>query len=292
VIIVQFWKRFGEAGKVCILNEESFTVKYIHKQRIHEIFNKYHDPWYLFLDPLEFVHGLCGKENREIGGLLCSVLAYGRVEQIKKSITKVFNVTGPDLNRFCKDVPFKEKKRAFNGLKHRFNTGADIAILFECASCVIKRYGSIESFFANGYRISDTTVKQALDTFARSMRLMGKQIYRNGSDTFAFFFPAPSSGSTCKRLNMYLRWMVRRSDGIDLGLWKSIPPAKLVMPVDTHVAAIAAGLGLTRRKTVDWSMAEEITAALRRCDPLDPVRFDFSLCRTGMVDFRALRNVA
>jgi uncharacterized protein (TIGR02757 family) len=85
---------------------------------------------------------------------------------------------------------------------------------------------------------------------------------------------------------MFLRWMVRRNDGIDLGLWSDVDPAMLIMPVDTHVASIARTLKLTVRKTADWRMAEEITAALKKINPSDPVKYDFSLCRTGMMDFR------
>jgi len=146
--------------------------------------------------------------------------------------------------------------------------------------------------FLRGFEGSDKTVKRALDGFSGEMLDLSQKIYPAQEKSFEFFFPAPCNGSTCKRLNMYLRWMVRRSDGIDLGIWKNVMPAALIMPVDTHVAAVAARLGLTSRKTVDWAMAEEITDALRLLDPDDPVRFDFSLCRAGMVDFRPLRNAA
>jgi uncharacterized protein (TIGR02757 family) len=262
------------------------------KQCVERIFKQYHNPDFLCLDPLEFVHRLFGRENREIGGLVCSALAYGRVEQIRKSVSRALEITGPDLNGFCRDVPFQAKRRAFDGFIHRFNSGTDVALLLECASYAIKQHGSIEGMFLTGYSKSDKTVKRALDAFALAMRAAAQRIYPARQGGFAFFFPVPGHGSTCKRLNMYLRWMVRRGDGIDLGIWKKIPPAALVMPVDTHVAAVAVRLGLTRRKTIDWAMAEEITDALRRLDPDDPVRFDFSLCRSGMVGFRTLRNAA
>ena len=99
---------------------------------------------------------------------------------------------------------------------------------------------------------------------------------------FPFLFPSPSSGSACKRLCMYLRWMVRPDDGIDLGLWQSIPPAKLLIPVDAHIQRICRMLGFTSRKQADWKMAMEITAALRGLDPLDPVKYDFSICHIGI----------
>jgi uncharacterized protein (TIGR02757 family) len=263
------------------------------KQCIEQIFKRYHSPSFLWLDPLEYVKGLAGRENREIGGLVCSSLAYGRVEQIRKSISRVLEITGSDLNIFCRQVPFREKQRAFKGFIHRFNTGADVALLLECADRALKQYGSIEGMFLKNYDKSDRTVKGALDAFARSMRTLGQTISPSGRRSgFTFFFPAPGQGSTCKRLNMFMRWMVRRNDGIDLGIWENVIPSALVMPLDTHVASAAARMGLTRRKTVDWTMAEEITDALRLIDPDDPVRFDFSLCRAGMVDFRIMRKAA
>jgi uncharacterized protein (TIGR02757 family) len=91
---------------------------------------------------------------------------------------------------------------------------------------------------------------------------------------------------------MFLRWMVRKNDGIDCGVWAGVPASKLVMPVDTHIAAVSAGMGITKRKTVDWVMAEEITATMRTMYPDDPVRCDFSLCRAGMIDFRNIRKAA
>jgi uncharacterized protein (TIGR02757 family) len=268
------------------------TVNKKQKQSVQRIFEQYHSPEFLRLDPLECVQGLAGRESREIGGLFCSALAYGQVEQIRKSISRVLEITGLNLGDFCREVPFKEKKKAFGGFRHRFNSGADVALLLECASLAIGQHGSIEGMFLVGFERADKTVKRALDTFARKMLDLSKKICPVQDKGFSFFFPAPSHGSTCKRLNMYLRWMVRHGDGIDLGIWKNVSPASLIIPVDTHVAAVAASLGLTRRKTVDWAMAEEITESLRRIDPDDPVRFDFSLCRAGMVGFRTLRKAA
>jgi uncharacterized protein (TIGR02757 family) len=267
-------------------------VDHDRKKIIEGIFEQYHRPCYLGLDPLEFVHRFVGRRNREIGGLICSVLAYGRVEQIRKSIAAVLNITGLDLNRFCGEVSYPDKKKVFRGFVHRFNDGVDIAVLLECVRRVLSRYGSIEEFFADGIDESDKTIKRALDGFVSRITETACGITVTRRPSFSFFFPSPCNGSACKRLNMYLRWMVRKNDGIDLGIWKSVHAARLVMPVDTHVAGAARRLGLTQRKTADWVMAEEITDALRHIDPNDPVRFDFSLCRAGMVGFRTLRNAA
>lgn len=97
-----------------------------------------------------------------------------------------------------------------------------------------------------------------------------------------FLFPFPSKGSPCKRLNLFLRWMVRNGDGVDLGIWDDIPKNKLVIPLDTHISRAANYLSLTNRKNPSWNMAREITEALRKIDPDDPVRFDFSLCHLTM----------
>jgi uncharacterized protein (TIGR02757 family) len=98
-----------------------------------------------------------------------------------------------------------------------------------------------------------------------------------------YFFPRPSAGSACKRLNLFLRWMARR-DEVDLGAWRSIPPSKLIVPLDTHVIRLGRCLRLTRYTSPGWKMAAEITASLRAIDPVDPVRFDFSLCHVGMMN--------
>jgi uncharacterized protein (TIGR02757 family) len=97
-----------------------------------------------------------------------------------------------------------------------------------------------------------------------------------------YFFPRPSAGSACKRLNLYLRWMVRR-DEVDLGVWARVSPGKLIVPLDTHVIRLGRCLRLTRYTSPGWKMAAEITASLRRLDPADPVRFDFALCHLGMM---------
>jgi uncharacterized protein (TIGR02757 family) len=98
-----------------------------------------------------------------------------------------------------------------------------------------------------------------------------------------YFFPRPAAGSACKRLNLFLRWMVRQ-DAIDLGVWKGVSPARLVVPLDTHVIRLGRCLRLTRYQSPGWKMAADITAALRRIDPGDPVRYDFSLCHVGMMN--------
>jgi uncharacterized protein (TIGR02757 family) len=252
----------------------------------------YHDPSYLRYDPLEFVRRMRGRENREIAGLMFSSIAYGRVEQIRASIRNILAVTGAELFRFAVDTPLAKKVRLFAGVKHRFNTGTDFAVLLECAARAQLRYGSLETLFCEGLRQSHPTVEQALDVFALHLRAQAAKTRGARSRYFDFLLPSPSSGSACKRLTLFLRWMVRPDDGIDLGEWKRVSASQLVMPVDTHVAAVSRSLGITSRRTADWAMSREITSVMRTVCPHDPVKYDFSLCRTGMIDFRNITAAA
>ncbi len=262
------------------------------KGKLDAVFGEYHHPKYLRYDPLEYVRRMRGKPNREAGGLLCSSLAYGRVEQIRASIENVLAITGDDIGRFCVAVPMAKKIKALSSIKHRFNTGRDIALLLECIGRAMERNGSLEAVFCEGLGAGDRTIRPALESFVISLKSGLTSTVITAPSSFHFLLPLPSLGSTCKRLNMFLRWMVRPEDGIDLGEWTRVPASTLVMPVDTHVAAVSRRLGITRRKTVDWAMAEEVTAVMRKLYPHDPVRCDFSLCRTGMIDFRTPAKAA
>lgn len=253
------------------------------KKKLESIYVQYHSVRYLNTDPIQCVHRFESSGDREIAGLVASVLAYGRVEIIIRNCLNLFEKTGFALADFVKESSFEEKKKLFKGFKHRFNDYIDIAVLLECVSQVIKEYGTIESLFASA---KSQCMKESLNYFTNFFKSRGMKLAGSSKKSFEYFFPSPESGSACKRLNMYLRWMVRPADSIDFGIWKCVSPSILIIPVDTHIAQIAHRLGLTVRKNADWLMAEQITQNLRRIDPEDPVRFDFSMCRVGMVDFR------
>jgi uncharacterized protein (TIGR02757 family) len=155
---------------------------------------------------------------------------------------------------------------------------------------MMEESGSIGEFFLKGYDTStESPIKRALNTFTGNvLSLDSAAVYgqkRLGDKAgVRYFFPAPSNGSACKRLNLYLRWMVRPADGLDLGLWTKVDPADLIIPIDTHLGRISRNLGLTKRKSADWKSAEEVTARLARLDPADPLKYDFALCRLGILD--------
>ena len=241
-------------------------------------------------DPLEFVHRFAEPRDQEIAGLIASSLAYGRVDQIKKSIDRVMEIM--DWSPYAFTVNFRPQRdvKRFIGFVHRFNSGEDVACLISFARQMIEESGSIGGFFMRGVDHDEGSIKGAISRFtAAVLALDSKLIYGKRQlpekAGVRFFFPSPKNGSPCKRLNLYLRWMVRRGDNIDLGLWRDVNPATLIIPLDTHIARISRNIGLTTRRSADWRMAEEITANLVRLDPEDPVKYDFALCRLGILDY-------
>ncbi len=238
------------------------------------------------MDPLICVHQFQDAQQIELVGLIASCLSYGRVEQIISSIDTILKIVDNDLHSFITKTDIIEKRRAFLGFKHRFNTGNDISLLLESLKYIFTNYGTIQNLFYKSVHEGENNIKNALIHFTSEIKKHAQKINRGRSKSFEYLLPSPLSGSACKRLNMYLRWMVRENDGIDFGIFNKIAPSLLVIPVDAHIAKIAQQMHLCTRKSPDWKMAEEITETLRSVDAKDPVKFDFSLCRYGMKKIR------
>lgn len=254
---------------------------------LDDIYAQYHHPRYLVLDPLVCVRKFGGQDSREAVGLLAASLAYGRVEIIIRNINAIINIMGDDPVGFIKNTSYKQKLNFLSKFKHRFNDGQDISALLESIGIIMKEYGSIEKCFCECMDKTGNQFKDALALFTGIVKNNGR-IHCGNRASFEYLIPSPNKGSACKRIVLYLRWMIRKDDGIDLGVWKNISPSCLLIPVDTHVARIARGYGLTNRKASDWKMAEEITARLREFDPDDPIKYDFSLCHAGMVAYKTV----
>lgn len=254
------------------------------KNYLETIYERFHKPSFMRIDPLQCVHTFSNDNDIEACAYLASSLAYGRAEMIICNVNLLLKNMNYEPSSFIMNTRLKEKQKAFKGFKHRFNTSDDIALLLDCLRVIRLDHGGLETLFTD--MPQRETIKENLDHYTMTIRNCARLLSKSVYSTFDYLLPSPSSGSACKRLNMFLRWMVRERDGIDFGLWKNVLPSTLIMPVDTHVARIAATLGFTKRSTADWRMAEEITTALRKFDSNDPVRYDFSLCRAGMVTFR------
>ncbi|MDG5815221.1 TIGR02757 family protein [Chitinispirillales bacterium ANBcel5] len=253
-------------------------------KHFEQIYRRFHHPKYLGLDPLVCVHEHKSPKDLEVAGLYCSLLAYGRVEMIIKSIQRLNQMIDNRPLSFCINTTFYEKKEHLLSFKHRFNSGYDLALFFQSVGDLIKQYGSLGSLFAREIKRGQN-LRSALTVFTNEIHREARK-YGEIKRGFEYLVSSPEKGSACKRLLLYLRWMIRKQDGIDLGIWKNISPSLLLYPVDTHVAKIARHYGITKRNVADWRMAEEITDFFRNIDSSDPVRFDFSLCRAGILAFR------
>src|SRR5258706_15925823 len=218
--------------------------------------------------------------------MVASALAFGTVATIKQSIAAVLAVLGPRPAEAVRALHPRRAARELSGFKHRWNDGRDVACLLFFLRQMLESHGSVEAFFTEGLEAGAADVGPALTSFtARAKRLDHGGLYgTRGLPAEAgvrYFFSSPEDGSACKRLNLYLRWMVRR-DGVDLGVWKGVDPARLVIPLDAHIYAIARRVGLTRYRSPGWPMALDITRRLRRLDPRDPVKYDFAFHRMGL----------
>jgi uncharacterized protein (TIGR02757 family) len=237
-------------------------------------------------DPIQIVRRYKRPDDVEVVAFCAASLAFGRVASVLQSIERLVAILGERPAEYVRRFDPARDAAAFKGLVHRWTRERDLVALVWLVRQMFERSGSIEGFFLEGYDQSAPDVAGALDSFsARAMTLDLKAAYgkvpkRPG---VGYFFPSPSKGSACKRLNLFLRWMVRR-DALDLGVWTRVPASKLVVPLDTHVIRVGRCLRLTTYTSPGWKMARDITASLTRIDPVDPVKYDFSICHLGMMN--------
>ena len=243
------------------------------------------DRRYLATDPLAFVHRYGGDDDRELAGFVAAGLAFGNVRSIQASVSGLLGAMGASPARFVDRFEAPRDGAALAGLYHRWIRDRDLVALLTVLRAMRERSGSIGRFFLEGHDPGAADIGPSLASFSeRALALAAEARDRPRGATVVPFFPSPRGGSACKRLNLYLRWMVRGDDGLDLGIWKGIPTRQLVLPLDTHLARISRALGLTKRRTPGWAMAVEATRSLALLDPDDPVKYDFALCRLGMLD--------
>ena len=237
-------------------------------------------------DPVHIVRRYTAPEDREVVGFCAAGLAFGRVASVLNSIESLLAVMGPHPAAFVRAFDPARDGARLHPLVHRWIRGKDLVALLMILQRMLRESGSIERFFTEGDDPAAPDIGPALDAFStRALNTDLRPAYgrlpkRPG---VCYFFPRPSAGSACKRLNLFLRWMVRQ-DEIDLGVWTTVPAARLIVPLDTHVIRLGQCLQLTRYVSPGWKMAAEVTASLRAIDPGDPVRFDFSLCHVGMMN--------
>lgn len=236
-------------------------------------------------DPIQLVRRFENPADREVAGFCAAALAFGRVASVLQSIERLYAVMGPSPAAYVRAFEPRRHARDLKPIVHRWTKGEDLTALVIILQRML-RHGSIEAFFLEGYDPNAPDLSAALESFSsRAMETDLRPAYgsRTPRPGVGYFFSRPSCGGACKRLNLFLRWMVR-SDAVDFGIWKNVPAAKLVVPLDTHVIRVGRCLRLTRYASPGWRMAADITASLRELDPHDPVKYDFSLCHLGMAD--------
>ncbi len=259
--------------------QDPFKIKDV----LEKIYRKYNKSEYIITDPLQFVYHYSNPSDMEIAGLLSAQLAYGQVMQIHKSLDDLFGRMGASPFEFVLNFD-KQKRQKLKSFKHRFTAGDDISDLLELLKKVLNQYGSIEEFFVQGYNPDDSNILPALSKFCDSLLQMHAKTHTVPASTqLGYLLTRPSAGSACKRLNLFLRWMVR-DDDVDAGLWKRVDKAKLIVPVDVHMGRLCRILRFHDRKIISLSTAVEITERFAQIEPSDPVKYDFALSRIGILD--------
>ena len=233
-------------------------------------------------DPLEFARN-AKAEDREITAFIAASLAFGRVGSIRTSIRRVLDAVDGHPAAFL-DAWDERPLGALRTFRHRWVSGKDVEDFLRMVKRARRAHGSLGALFAAGDRDGAVPADYvpALSSFHRN--LLSFSSSSPTSRGLKFLLPVPEGGSACKRSHLFLRWMVR-TEGFDLGLWTGgrFTPARLLLPMDTHVHRIATYLGLTRRPTADLAAAREATGWLRLLNPEDPVAYDWALSRLGIL---------
>lgn len=251
------------------------------QSRLDSAFLRYHRAEYIETDPIRYPHRFSDPRDIEVAAFYSAMLAYGNVRAIFGTLDALFRSLGPRPAEWLTEARPSEIQSAMSPLYHRFTTAGHLIRLTHALQSVYRSNGSLHALFLLGDDAADETI----ETPATRMMIVLKRrpvARRGGPPTgMEHLLASPDRGSPCKRLNLFLRWMVRK-DRVDFGLWPDVSPARLVIPLDVHILRLTREWGLLTRKSNDWKAALELTARLRVFCPGDPVKFDFALTRFGM----------
>jgi len=258
-------------------------VKPDHSKLLELAYRDFHSHYHRERDPVSLCHPFTDPRDQEVAALLSAVLSYGNVATILTSVRRVLSVLGP---RPASGLRMSKEWPGLSGFRHRFTTDADMEILFSWLRTALETHGTLENFFSNGQPTLEGELKPHLSSFvtrltAQSLPARLERIRSARERNLKYLLSDPERGSACKRLNMFLRWMVRK-DAVDLGIWRCLRQDQLMLPVDTHLLKTLQQLKWTRSKQANWRVVESATLRLREIAPEDPIRFDFSLCHLGM----------
>ena len=246
----------------------------ITRDSLEFLYWKYNRREFVHPDPLEFLYPYGDLCDREIVAFVASSLAYGRVAQILESVSCVIERMTPSPSTFLTRASPRTIRQTFSGFKHRFATDENLCAMLVGIKQIRERHGSLHACFSAGLNDDDYTILPALCTFA-------EELATHADGPLHHLVASPNKQSACKRLNLFLRWMVRR-DAVDPGGWENVSESKLIVPLDTHMHRFCLLFGLTKRKQGGMRTAMEITDRFKAAAPEDPVKYDFSITRLGI----------
>jgi uncharacterized protein (TIGR02757 family) len=257
------------------------SSKNLNKQELKEYLNSLYVKYKSLnssRDPIWYIHKIKDEKEIEILGLIASCYSYGNIIQINRFQETFSGLLSGGIYDFVMNFDYKIDVKYFKNLKYRFNKSEDLGCLIVNMQKVISFYGSLKNLFLEKYSANDENILNTLGNFSSKL----KKLNPARSKTYSYLLPDVSKNSTCKRLNLYLRWMIRK-DEIDFGIWgKEVDKSKLIIPVDTHVYRVSRQIGLMKRNSCDIKFAIELTEKLKAFDPEDPVKYDFALCHSDL----------
>ena len=241
----------------------------ITKEQLDELVIKYETKDFIANDPIQFPHKGKNKREIELLGFIASLFAYGNRKIFIKKLDELFKKSDNDILNYIKNGDFSNLKN----FEYRFSKDFDIIQIFKCLNKLYNNSEGLEELFRYSYN-SKKLLQGVVDYF-----------YSNVSDNvgqgFFHMIPNPQNGGAMKRMNMFLRWMVRKSD-VDLGIWEFIKPSELLIPLDVHVARVSRNMGLLKRKSNDFKAVIELTEQLKKFCPEDPIKYDFAMFAFGV----------
>lgn len=246
-------------------------MNYRLKEFLDHIYEKYNHRKFVSPDPLQTLYEFSRPEDIEIAGVIASSFAYGRVKQILSTLEKIFSRFGPSPADYLESTQETSIEKDFSDIIHRFTTPQETAGLLISIKRLKSEYGNLENLI----------IQSKCETVREMQVILVSKLLDTGGFEKSSLLPDPRRDSACKRLNLMFRWLVRK-DSVDLGIWKSISPAVLTIPLDTHMFKVAHLLELTSRNDAGHKTALEITQAFAAAAPEDPVKYDFALTRFGI----------
>jgi uncharacterized protein (TIGR02757 family) len=256
-------------------------MKFDLKTYLDKKVDEYNQLFFIKDDPISIPHLFTKKQDIEIAGFFAAIFSWGNRTTIINKSKSLLQLMDNAPYDFCMNANAKQLKQLI-GFKHRTFNDTDLLYFVEFFKQHYASNDSLETAFTEKLGKKDVTIENALNGFYEyffSLESIPERTRKH--------IAAPGKKSTCKRINMYLRWMVRRDkNGVDFGIWKNISPAQLIIPIDVHVAKVARRHHLLLRDQIDWQAALQLTDELRKLDSQDPVKYDFALFGTGVSEKR------